>query len=485
MLRILWIFSLLSLILGACADIDQETWGTAFVSMRLEENYSQNRSASRGITLDQAKTALVVLMPPSQCSPSYGNSSQDMDRALLNLATQEVELIVPLQTQMKLCLYFFSDLYGLEQLSTGSIEAESFGESEVFSVDAQTSSATIDVVYWGTFYSILKAKISSKSSAGLIVGSEGSFKLSDLKGVALKNEDFTVADNQSHTINVEELAYGSYTYEVEMNGFSNEVSTFLVGNAEEVLDIKLTPNPVNLEWISLDNLTVSQLDTSPYAKAQGVMTINVPIAKKDHVTQLLATMVIKNTANSVTRNVAPAVNLPTPDSINDEYVIYKIDFSTPSIDLQTGTNDIDVILSIGGKSLQKNMGSITYDSCIDTNKMCVKLTWTNGTDPDLHACYWSDWSYEESISSGRTCEDANHVYGNPSYQKYLATGDQVHLQDSTTLPSLKDSSNSVVFTLDSSQNELTLQDADFGDLEKAMPVIFSTTGSLPGGLQTG
>ncbi len=96
--------------------------------MRLEQDSSNHRSAARGIKLEQAQTILVVLRPPSQCSSNYGNSTQDMDRALLDLNTQEVELMVPLETQMKLCLYFFSEDHVLTELTTGDVEAESFGE---------------------------------------------------------------------------------------------------------------------------------------------------------------------------------------------------------------------------------------------------------------------------------------------------------------------------------------------------------------------
>ena len=113
MIRSLGLIFLFSSLLAGCADIEPVTQGTAFVSMRLEQDSSNQRSAAKGITPEEAKTILVVLRPPSQCSSNYGNSTQDMDRALLDLSTQEVELLVPLGTQMKLCLYFFSEEYGL------------------------------------------------------------------------------------------------------------------------------------------------------------------------------------------------------------------------------------------------------------------------------------------------------------------------------------------------------------------------------------
>ena len=469
----------------SCADIETETTGKAIVSMRLEQDRSSHRSAFKGITPEEANTILVVLRPPSQCSPNYGNSSQDMDRALLNLSTQEVELIVPLGTQMKLCLYFFSGKYSLPDLSTGDFEAESFGESDVFTVEADTTSATIDVVYWGTFYSTLTAKISSKSSAGFIIGTSGSFKLSDLTGIALKEDNFTIADNQSHIITLEELAYGSYTYQVKMEGFSNEVNTFVVSSTEETLDIKLTPNPVDISWVSFENLSVTQMGTTDQANATGTLVVKVPLDQQDNVKQILSTMVVKNSTNSVTINVTPPTKLPTASSVDEEFVHYRIDFTANNVTMETGSNLFDVIITIGGQSKQVEMGSVSYDACVDANTMCLKLTWSDGSDPDLHSIYWPNWSYADGIGTGSAFDDQNHVYGHPSYQKWLLTGDKVHLEDATTLPTLINASNQTAFTIDAVANTLFLSGSDLADVTVSTPVLLSSDGTLPGGLDAG
>jgi len=469
----------------SCADIETETTGKATVSMRLEQDRSSHRSSFRGITPEEANTILVVLRPPSQCSPNYGNSTQDMDRALLNLSTQEVELIVPLGTQMKLCLYFFSGKYSLPVLSTGDFEAESFGESDVFTVEADTTSAIIDVVYWGTFYSTLTAKISSNSSAGFIVGTSGSFKLSDLTGIALKEDNFTIADNQSHIVTLEELAYGSYTYQVKMGGFSNEVNTFVVSSLEETLDIKLTPNPVDISWVSFENLSVAQIGTTDQADATGTLVVKVPLDQQDNVKQILSTMVVKNSTNSVTINVTPPTKLPTASSVDEEFVHYRIDFTANNVTMETGSNLFDVIITIGGQSKQVEMGSVSYDACVDANTMCLKLTWSDGSDPDLHSMYWPDWGYTEPLGAGLAFDDQNHVYGHPSYQKWLLTGDKVHLEDATTLPTLINASNQTRFTVDADANTLVLLGSDLTDVTVSTPVLVSSDGTIPGGLDAG
>ncbi len=485
MARSFWMILVLLPMIQSCADIETETTGKATVSMRLEQDRSSHRSSFRGITPEEANTILVVLRPPSQCSPNYGNSTQDMDRALLNLSTQEVELIVPLGTQMKLCLYFFSGKYSLPVLSTGDFEAESFGESDVFTVKADTTSAIIDVVYWGTFYSTLTAKISSKSSAGLIIGTSGSFKLSDLTGIALKEDNFTIADNQSHIVTLEELAYGSYTYQVKMGGFSNEVNTFVVSSLEETLDIKLTPNPVDISWVSFENLSVAQIGTTDQADATGTLVVKVPLDQQDNVKQILSTMVVKNSTNSVTINVTPPTKLPTASSVDEEFVHYRIDFTANNVTMETGSNLFDVIITIGGQSKQVEMGSVSYDACVDANTMCLKLTWSDGSDPDLHSMYWPDWGYTEPLGAGLAFDDQNHVYGHPSYQKWLLTGDKVHLEDATTLPTLINASNQTSFTIDAGANTLVLPGSDLTDVTVSTPVLVSSDGTLPGGLDAG
>ncbi|MEC8184125.1 MAG: hypothetical protein VX208_03455 [SAR324 cluster bacterium] len=485
MARSFWMILVLLPMIQSCADIETETTGKATVSMRLEQDRSSHRSSFRGITPEEANTILVVLRPPSQCSPNYGNSTQDMDRALLNLSTQEVELIVPLGTQMKLCLYFFSGKYSLPGLSTGDFEAESFGESDVFTVEADTTSAIIDVVYWGTFYSTLTAKISSKSSAGLIIGTSGSFKLSDLTGIALKEDNFTIADNQSHIVTLEELAYGSYTYQVKMGGFSNEVNTFVVSSLEETLDIKLTPNPVDISWVSFENLSVAQIGTTDQADATGTLVVKVPLDQQDNVKQILSTMVVKNSTNSVTINVTPPTKLPTASSVDEEFVHYRIDFTANNVTMETGSNLFDVIITIGGQSKQVEMGSVSYDACVDANTMCLKLTWSDGSDPDLHSMYWPDWSYTEPLGAGLAFDDQNHVYGHPSYQKWLLTGDKVHLEDATTLPTLINASNQTSFTIDAGANTLVLPGSDLTDVTVSTPVLVSSDGTIPGGLDAG
>ncbi len=477
--------------LSACADIDPETRGTAHVRMRVDGNNSGERSAVKtGITLDEAKTALVVLRPAAQCSTNYGPSSSDYDRALLDLSAYEVEMVVPLEVQLKLCLYFFSAVYSLADLASADIEAESFGESEIFSVDYDTSVKTVVVDFWGTFFSTVTVKIGSVSSAGLVTGTTGSLAVSDLSGNKVYSDNITISDNTTHTVPLN-LEYGSYSYQVTLNGFSSTTDTFLLASSEEILDIKLTPNMLDLDWISFDNMSVSQFGTSPYANASGSLVVEVPLAKKDNVTQIISTMVVKNTANSSTLDITPDTALPSAYSTNSDNVTYRIDFTTPTtISLVNGSNSFVVIISIEGSSKQVSMGSVTYDACIDNSAMCFTLTWTDGSDPDLHSYYFPGWAYSEEDNASFDNESRGtryHVYSNASYQKYVETGDTIQLADGTELTEIDTSAvNRAEFSVDAATDDLTfVSGTDLSSVTTGTPVSVSSSGTLPSGLSTG
>ena len=139
------------------------------------------------------------------------------------------------------------------------------------------------------------------------------------------------------------------------------------------LDIKLTPNPVDLSWISFENLVVAQIGTTDEANASGTLVIKVPLAQRDGVKQILSTMVVKNSTNSVSINVTPPTNLPTESLVDEEFVHYRLDFAAYNVKLETGSNLFDVIITIGGQSKQVEMGSVSYDACVDANT-CLLYT---------------------------------------------------------------------------------------------------------------
>jgi hypothetical protein len=78
------------------------------------------------------------------------------------------------------------------------------------------------------------------------------------------------------------------------------------------------------------------------------------------------------------------------------------------------------------------MGTIGYDACIDSDTMCLSLSWTDGLDPDLHSYYFPDWTYEEEETSGFDNSSRGPrywVYSNAANKKYSVTGDIIQSID--------------------------------------------------------
>jgi hypothetical protein len=439
-IKILFFTLLLFVLAVSCADIDTETSGYASLKINLDDVSRRQNGRSQlaaSMTSSEAKTILGVLIPAVQCETSSASSSIEYSRALVDITTLDAQFVVPLDTQVKLCLYFFSDTFSLNELGAGTNTADGFGESGIFTIDSETTAKTIAVEYWTTSYSTVTLKISSTSSAGLLENSTGTVKLNSTSGQLMDNQSFTITaeDNASKSVVFSDVVYSSYSYDVELNGFIPLTQAFLVSSTTETLDVKMTPNMVDLDWLSFDNMSITQVDTSAYAVAAGTLVLNVPNAQKDNVTQMLSLMQVKRVGLSNLVDVTPPIALSGwSKSEGSDNVTYTTEFLTAnSLPLVHGSNELQVIITVNEESKTQTMGTVDYDACVDNSTMCFTLSWTDGLDPDLHSYYFPDWAYNEETTNGsfdNTSRGNRYwVYSNAAYKTYSETGDVVQLLD--------------------------------------------------------
>ena len=454
-IRILVLTLLVFVFAVSCAEVETETNGFASLEISLEDVSHRKTGRSQlapSMTSSEAKTILagvVSAVPGSnfpQCKEILAGSGIVWYRTLVDISTYSATFVVPLDTQVKLCLYFFRETNPLSLslseatdaiLGVGTNAPEGFGESGIFTIDSDTTAKTIAVEFWTTSYSTVTFKIGSLSSAGMPVGSTGTVKLYSASGQLMDNQSFTItsADNASKSVVFSNVVYNSYSYDIDLQGFFPRTQAFLVSSATETLDVKLTPNMVDLDWLSFDNMTITQEGTTAYAKAGGTLVLNIPIAQKDNVTQVLSLMQVKRVGLSSLVDVTPPIALSSWFKTEGaDNVTYTTLFSTAtSIPLVHGSNELQVILTVNKKSKTQTMGTIDYDACVDSNTMCLTLTWTDGLDPDLHSYYFPDWSYNEETTNGsfdNTLRGNRYwVYSNAANKKYSETGDVVQLQD--------------------------------------------------------
>ena len=443
------VFTLLVFVLVvSCADVETETSGYAALEIRLDDVSHRKAARSKlapnfthgsghSMTSSDAKTILAVLMPAVKCESSSANSGSEYSRALVDITTQNVKLVVPLDTQVKLCLYFFRETLSLNELGAGTTAPEGFGESGIFTIDSETTAKSISVEFWTTSYSTVTLKLSSISSTGFNTGSKGTAKLKSTSGELMDNNSFTItsADNGSKSVEFTNVVYNSYSYDVEIMGFIPADQAFLVSSETETLDVKLTPNYVDIDWLSFDNMSIAQVETSPYATASGTLVLNVPNDLKDNVTQIISLMQVKRIGGNTIVDVTPSVDLSNwTKTEGTDNVTYTTLFSTASyLPLIHGSNELQIVLTVNDESKILTMGTVGYDACIDSNTMCLTLSWTDGLDPDLHSYYFPEWTYNEettNISFDNTLRGERYwVYSNAAYKKYSATGETIHFID--------------------------------------------------------
>ena len=443
--KILSVTLLLIAIAVSCADIETETSGYLSLEVHLDDISNRKTGRSKladSMTSSEAKTILAVLIPAVQCEASSASTNTEYSRALVDVNTHAAQFLVPLETQVKLCLYFYRETFSLDDLNSGNTLTGGLGESDIFSIDSETKSKTVSVEYWTTKYSTVSFKISSTSSAGMMEGVTGSVKLNSGSGQMMDNQSFTItsADTASKTVVFSNVVYNTYSYEIELEGFIPVTEAFLVSSETETLDVKLSPNMVKLEWLSFvdDNMSIVQEGSSAYAKASGNLLLNVPYEQKDNVTQMISLMQVKRVGYSNLVDVTPPIALSNWTKLEGtDTVTYSTLFSTASaLPLVHGSNEFQVIITVNDESKTETMGKIDYNACIDSNTMCVTLSWTDGLDPDLHSYYFPDWSYNEETTNGsfdNTSRGERYwIYSNSAHKKYTATGSVVQLEDGNT-----------------------------------------------------
>ena len=442
-IKILFFTLLLFVLAVSCADIDTESSGYASLNINLDDVSKRKSGRSKlapSMTSSDAKTILAVLVPAVQCDKSSASSSIEYSRALIDIQNLDAQFVVPLDTNVKLCLYFFRDTFSLNELAGGTNTPEGFGESGIFSIDSETTAKTIAVEFWTTSYSTVTLKISSSSSAGMLEGSSGTVKLNSTSGQLMDNQSFTIAaeDNTSKSVVFSDVVYNSYSYDVELIGYIPLTQAFLVSSSTETLDVKLTPNMVDLDWLSFDNMSIAQEGTSSYARAGGTLVLNVPNEQNDNITQMLSLMQVKRVGLSSLVDVTPPIALSSwSKSEGSDNVTYTTLFSTANpLYLDHGPNEFQVMLTVNDESKTQSMGTVDYDACIDNSTMCLTLSWTDGLDPDLHSYYFPDWAYNEEITNGsfdNTSRGNRHwIYSNAANKKYSETGQVIQLQDGNT-----------------------------------------------------
>jgi len=136
-----------------CGDLEPEMQDTRSVVLKINLN---QRSSSRSSQISQNevkshKTHLILALPAwEHLSSSYRNFYSSFAQGLMTPPNNKVSLDIPLNTQMKIFAFLFSEEYTLPQLFSGVREVGYYGESQPFSIGTNTNNLSLGITLQST-----------------------------------------------------------------------------------------------------------------------------------------------------------------------------------------------------------------------------------------------------------------------------------------------------------------------------------------------
>ena len=142
------------LLLAGCGDLEPDMQDTRTVSLNMDFH---GKSASRGSSsvstteLNQYNTHLVLALPSWEyLTSSYKNFYSSFAQELMNAENKKVSLEIPLNTQMKIFAFLFKENYSMYELFSATRTVGYYGESQTFSISANTNSLSLGITLQST-----------------------------------------------------------------------------------------------------------------------------------------------------------------------------------------------------------------------------------------------------------------------------------------------------------------------------------------------
>ena len=149
--KLYWLILVLTplLLLTGCGDLEPEMQDTRTVSLNIDfhgKSSSRSSSSVSAVELSQYNTHLILALPSWEyLTSSYKDFYSSFAQGLMNTADKKVSLEIPLNTEMILFAFLFKENYSMPELFSGTREVGYYGESQPFSIDAQTNNLSLGI----------------------------------------------------------------------------------------------------------------------------------------------------------------------------------------------------------------------------------------------------------------------------------------------------------------------------------------------------
>ena len=138
-------FSLFS----GCGDLEPELQDTRTVILNMDfhgKSSSRSSSSVSASDLIPYNTHLILALPSWEyLTSNYNNFYSSFGQGLMSTSDKKVSLDIPLNTQMKIFAFLFRENYSESDLFSAVREVGYYGESQTFSINAQTNNLSLGV----------------------------------------------------------------------------------------------------------------------------------------------------------------------------------------------------------------------------------------------------------------------------------------------------------------------------------------------------
>ena len=185
-LRLLILVLMPLFLFTGCGDLEPDMQDTRIVSLNMNfhgKASSRSSSSVSAAELSQYNTHLILALPSWEyLTSSYKNFYSSFAQGLMNTADKKVSLEIPLNTQMKIFAFLFKENYSMYELFSATRTVGYYGESQTFSISANTNSLSLGITL---------------QSTGTSTGDDNTDP--DI-GTETETDDTTVPDNTAPTV---------------------------------------------------------------------------------------------------------------------------------------------------------------------------------------------------------------------------------------------------------------------------------------------
>ena len=153
-LRLLILVLMPLFLFTGCGDLEPDMQDTRIVSLNMNfhgKASSRSSSSVSAAELSQYNTHLILALPSWEyLTSSYKNFYSSFAQGLMNTADKKVSLEIPLNTQMKIFAFLFKENYSMYELFSATRTVGYYGESQTFSISANTNSLSLGITLQST-----------------------------------------------------------------------------------------------------------------------------------------------------------------------------------------------------------------------------------------------------------------------------------------------------------------------------------------------